>query len=493
MRYPRHRVYSILCFLLLLSAAVHAPTAAAQEERAAALLDTASNLRGIDAPRRQQALNDLVALGDAAVPFLLAKAQHGATQERQLAAQALGLIGNPEAEAVLLDVAGGEDPFAAASAKRALAELYTRLPPEALAARLGQTGDENAVLGALYGMYLLATRAEGDTVVLDETVEAGIRHWAQRPGKFQVPAIETLAYGRSAESATVLIDVLQSPDPEVILAALRALQRMKPSGSGARVEPLTRHAHPEVMLEAFATLDLLNYLGVEDAYVQFLTHPDPRLRIRAVGLLAQTLPQRETAVAGVGRVGAGGGGRRGSGFDALLDVTQDPEPPVRLAAVRVLMELGDPTAGHTLARLIGDGGDEHPQVRAAAAVALARLGQPGWRTPLARDARNRDPARKAIRIDAIRAFGMIADPQDLRVLLDALDDPDPEVSSVAAVSLGALGERGAGRHLFRKLRSDQPVVSRHAREALRTIFGSDPGADPAYWPVWGERQGLAGE
>lgn len=489
MQHPTRRACAILCIPLLLLS-ILPRVATARDDPAAPLLRTASDLRGTDAPRRRQALESLVALGADAVPYLLGKARDGATQERQLAAQALGRIGDPKAEAVLLEMARGADPFAAGAAKRALADLYAQMPPDALAERLAQTGDENIVLGALYAAYLQVTRdgAEG----LPAVVEAGVRPWARRSGAFRIPALETLAYGREGESAAALVEALQAKEADVLLAALRALQRMKPSGSGAQVEPLTRHENAAVMLEAFATLDLLNYRGVEDAYVQFLTHPNPQLRLRAVELLSTSLLQRETAVGGAGRVGVGGGARA-TPFDALLDVTQDPEPMVRLAAVRVLMELGDPTAGHTLARLIGEGGDEHPQVRAAAAVALARLGQPGWRTPLSRDARNTAPDRKAIRIDAIRAFGMIADPQDMRVLLDALDDPDPEVAAVAAVSLGALGDRGAGRHLYRKLRTGQPAVSRQAREALRVLFGSDPGADPAHWPTWGARQGLAEE
>lgn len=140
---------------------------------------------------------------------------------------------------------------------------------------------------------------------------------------------------------------------------------------------------------------------------------------------------------------------------------EDPDPAVRLAAIRGLALHGDPTHLPLLVRALSD---DESLVRLEAARGLQRLHHPEAIEPLLTAVREPDPRRPNLPAE-----------------------PQPEVRAAAAYALGQYAERRVVLALIAALNDSDLTVANNARQALRTLTGQDLGPDHAAWTDWSTR------
>ncbi|OLE25393.1 MAG: hypothetical protein AUG44_16120 [Actinobacteria bacterium 13_1_20CM_3_71_11] len=199
-------------------------------------------------------------------------------------------------------------------------------------------------------------------------------------------AAETLGSLRRRDAVPALCARLADRDPDVRLAAVRALGRIgDPAAAGPLLATLAIPEPAPVQLVAYALVQL--DAGADHALLAGLDHPDPQVRAtvldtlrlrgttgaeaRVVAVLREdpSAEVRRRAAAMLGRVG----GR--ASLDPLVAAARgDADREVRAAAARALGDLGTPAAVPALRDLVGD---RRYRVAHEAAAALVRLGDPG--------------------------------------------------------------------------------------------------------------------
>jgi HEAT repeat protein len=243
---------------------------------------------------------------------------------------------------------------------------------------------------------------------------------------------------RSALPRRTLIALMADVDPAAAADALVALD----DTAWAAIEPTAMTMLEQVRGDAHAALaDVFLRRGL---VAQALADVDGRSvirRARAAELLG--LLRRTETAAHVG---------------TLLD---DPDPEVRLVAVRALGRLGDPdVAGSLLGALTGPR-PAPSHVVAHALVGLGSAAAPALLAALEHD----DELVRATALDALRLLGVpgAAEP----VARTLREDPSLEVRRRAATTLGRVGRGAAVAHLLAATGADSPTVLR--AEAVRAL------------------------
>jgi HEAT repeat protein len=202
-------------------------------------------------------------------------------------------------------------------------------------------------------------------------------------------AAEVLGNLRRRDAVPALCERLTDRDPDVRLAAVRALGRI---GDAAAAGPLLATlATPDpapVQLVAYALVQLA--AGADGPLLAGLDHPDPQMRAtildtlrlrgttgaeaRVVEVLRgdPSAEVRRRAAAMLGRVGG-----RASLDPLVAAAAGDADREVRAAAAHALGDLGTPAAVPALRDLVGN---RRYRVAHEAAAALVRLGAPGVAT-----------------------------------------------------------------------------------------------------------------
>jgi HEAT repeat protein len=226
---------------------------------------------------------------------------------------------------------------------------------------------------------------------------------------------------RAADIARRLLGVaLQQSDPTIRWYALRAAVRLRDPALLDAVRPTARS--PDRYEQALA-LDLLANTDpslAREELLEALASPYRAIRLRGIQGLARlrdpTLVDR---------------------FDRVL--TNDPDPDLRLFAVRALLECGTDSVIPLLHRGLDDKVDA---VREESVKALVQLGDHGVRAVVRRRiAEDTAPDERAF---ALRLAGHIPDPALLNDVAPFLADPNPEVRAAAAgavLSIAALTEQ----------------------------------------------------
>ena len=142
---------------------------------------------------------------------------------------------------------------------------------------------------------------------------------------------------------------------------------------------------------------------------------------------------------------------------ALLD---DPEPEVRVAALRSLAVVDAPRVLASADRLATD---PSAAVRAELAVALAGAGD-GRVGVLLRQLIDADPVGD--RVAGLRAIGRVPNHELAALALTAIDDPDQNVRAGAITALSTVETPDAGEALVRALDDEAPMVRAAASVAL---------------------------
>ena len=487
---------------------------AAEETGASARAEAVQRLVPLVDPNRNRdrllaaaAARGLGESGDAAArPVLETLLAEGDPFLAEAAATALGRLGDPGAADALAAAATADPGRVANAAGEALAalpeapevgvalcELAVRSPDPALAARSARE----------------ARRRDADCPPRPLLARLG------RPGALAaLAALAELGFPRdvaaaAAEKVAPSLDPARTPDPEIRIAAARALVYL---GGPAAAPPVLRRvqalaalvaekrtrwiagalppAAPPEWVDAVsaaearelgALLALAGRLHAEGAHGLLAAHahdPLPVVRAGAVKGLADAgsgqalelataaLDDPDPAVRSAAAEGLARFGARGApALARAAEATGSATPVWRSVLARALGETGSAQAVPALAHLL-DG----PSA-AAAAAALARVGAPAGAPPLVEYlARPEAPARA----DAIEALAQLAARDAAPAIAALLTDDRPEVRATAARALGRLRFEQASPRL-EALRSDYyGRVRRAAVEALAKLPAGTP-------------------
>ena len=406
-----------------------------------------------------------VALAEAIAPLSRLLAEDEDPEVRQMAAFALGLIGDPAARPALqaalaqpvalvqgraaeaLGLIGDRADAAAVSAMvqthvkaGALAgiapdDLTHPLPPPTEAARLG-----------LYALVRLGDYGALAAAALDSTGQPVSRWW---------PVAYALQRLGDAKAAPALLALLATEGRFTAAFAARGLGVLKVA---AAADPLLRivterRAGPAVLVQAVRAIAALGDRRAERplAAIAADANADPGLRLEALNGLA--------AVGG------------GASVDLLMDLLSEPWAPVRGAAMRALAAADAVTF---LTALSGLDPDRDWTVRAAQAAALGTLtaeqAQPRLMAMLGDPDQRVVPAVLAALV-AVRAPGVEA------LLVERLEADDFVVRAAAARGLADLKAASAAAALaeaYRTGQRDNTYVARAA--ALAALAALDPAA-----------------
>lgn len=174
----------------------------------------------------------------------------------------------------------------------------------------------------------------------------------------------------------------------------------------------------------------------------------------------------------------------------MKHVGSDPDPNIRYAAYE---KLGNDSVYDTDAqkveavRLLVDAlkGDREPAgTRAMICRTLARIGHPDARPVLIQRVNDPEPL---VRVEAIRALGALAQPEDATILARAMTvDTQADCRTAAIEALGTMRTndlRVIGM-LVDAMDHEDPAIRLSAVEALRAIRGDDLGLETEPWRQW---------
>lgn len=311
-----------------------------------------------------------------------------------------------------------------------------------------------------------------------------------------------------------LVGVLKDDDPFTRCEAARALARIGPDAAEA-VRPLAEALNDDDALIRATAAYALGEIGsaareAVAALIGRLSDTDKVRKevIRALGRMGPAaVPDlvralkdtpvfvRHGAAYALGLIGP----EAGEAVPDLGRLLKDPDAGVRAVAAAALAEIG-PEAGAVTDALVAALADKTPEVRAQSQAALARVGAPAVPALL-----HALLVKKAtVRYRVLFVLGQIG-PQArkaVNALIDALDDRDPRIVSLAALALGEIGPeaRDAIRPLKGLFRSSSAEVRGSAALAVAKI---DPGEDhpfqelhrqlKQFHPVGGPSPGLAAQ
>jgi HEAT repeat protein len=143
----------------------------------------------------------------------------------------------------------------------------------------------------------------------------------------------------------------------------------------------------------------------------------------------------------------------------------DPSAAVRIEAASVIGGLGPSLVAPTMLRLLQE--DPEPAVRRAIAYSIGRSFMDQDRPAVEKALASAARAPDAqVRESALWAWGMIDGPQAKRVLHDGLKSTEPSVRRTAVEQLGRMNDPEVVPDLIAGLRDPQPEVRQAAAEAL---------------------------
>jgi HEAT repeat protein len=411
------------------------------------LLRLLSRLDGPQAERLVERIRDAVEPGGETVRSALDRLGDAVLSSRLVIVQFLGLRGREETAVPILEAAGDE----------ALAEVC---------------------LSTLEAMGEAAER---------QVAEA----WPQLPLAARRDACSLFGRSGGECSAVRLLAALEDTDPEIRIAAARAIARRRLAGALAplahRLDCVASDEEPENDEELQTLADALIEVGGEAANVA-----------RAVELLEARLTGavEEVRVA-VARVLGCIGRHEDTPLVTLL--MKDPSARVRRAAVDALARVEPGTAAEPLRLALAD---ESAPVRIAAAVALGASERDEVLDDLHSLAEDEDPRVRAAAVQALgRRFGPSLDAkrraQALAALEAALTD-DALVALAAVTALDSIGGEESGR-VSALLERAEPELVKEAVTCLGRHGAADqlemliPLVGHADWSVRAEAiQALAG-
>jgi len=340
------------------------------------------------------------------------------------------------------------------------------------------------VLGWLTGPAVerAMTRLLGNPAVRAEVVTA-LTQYGKRVVDLVVEQLQTddletrkaalIALGRIGDASAVpALSKLLDDDDELVVIAAGALAKIGDRQAFEALLKLLGHANTTVRQAAIGALNSIGHPDMGAKMEELLVHADPLIRESAVRIAGYFGYERCIRL--------------------LLERAGDAEENVRRSAVEHLAYLDHAEVLPVLCRTVRK---DTPRVRAAAAKALADFESPEARNALlaalsdsdswvryfaarsvgkqrcteAMEALSRlvkEDKAAHVRIAAVKALGMIGDPEAVSVLMDVADSPEEDLAVTALSALGRMEDAKAREKLLKTLRSSSAALRLGAVKGL---------------------------
>lgn len=369
------------------------------------------------------------------VPKLLQAMTSADQHEETAIVRLLGLLGDEESTAALIDLVTNQSGRVVAAAESALRELGSHAVVPLLEAIRHGDSEARAVLLPLVG-------ARGTDV---SAITACLSDPSPRVRSL---AIDTLARMGAVSAVSLVFAALRDPDARVAQAAVAAIQSLGSAESEALAIAAASDAEPAVRRAAIRILAYFGYPGALEPLLAAVSDADERVREVALGGLALLDDPRAA--------------------DAIHAALRDAVARTRAAAVRALGHLE--SGRDVLPALTEALADTDPWVRYFACQALARRRE--QRALPALIARLGDPAGQ-VRVGAIEALAQFRDPRATEALAGAAEGADADMRRAAIIGFGLSGSASAFPIIARALRDADASTRLVAVSALTTISGVD--------------------
>jgi cyclophilin family peptidyl-prolyl cis-trans isomerase/HEAT repeat protein len=383
-----------------------------------------------------------------AIPALTTMLQSDADPEvRQMAAFAMGLIGDASAAAALMTALSDADPLIQGRAAEALGMLAHKAAAQPIGAMVA-THVNASVLNGLIPDDMGYPKASGI-----EAVRLG--------------AYALVRLGAYDALAGALLDGDGRPRSRWWPVAF-AFQRINdPRAAGVLLDLFNGEGQ---LTRAFAAR------GLAAAKDQRAVAP----LLAAVEDAAAPLAVRIQAVRGIAALGAAGGGA----VMRRLITAQRVDQNLQLEAISALGQLRDPAAVDLLIDLVSA---EWPSVRAAALHALARTDVDTFVSSIS----GLEPdAHWSVRASLARTLGELAPDRAQAPLTMMLNDSDQRVIPAVLDALAKAGAPGAVDAMLARLKADDPVVRAAAARGLATLKAPNSAAALTEAFTTSQRDGL---
>ena len=380
-----------------------------------------------------------------AIPALTSILQSEPDAEvRQMAAFAMGLIGDAAAAGALTTALSDADPQIQGRAAEALGLLAHKAAAPAVAAMVSAHVNAGALSGLTpddlahpkapsadavrLGLYALVRLASYDAIaasVLDANGRPRSRWW---------PVAYALQRVNDARAVPPLLELLKGDGQLTRAFAARGLGQLKDARAAAPLLAAAENAGEAtaVRIQAVRGVALLGDPSAAAAMRRLIVSPkvDQNLQLEAVTALAQL--------------------RSPESVELLIDLVSAEWPSVRAAALNALARSDVDTF---ISSLSGLDPDPHWSVRAALATTLGDLGRDRAQAPLT----------------------------------TMLADADQRVLPAVLTALARIGATNAAAEMTARLKSDDPVVRAAAARGLATLKAAD--AAPALLEAYKRSQG----
>jgi HEAT repeat protein len=364
----------------------------------------------------------------------------------QAAARALGSIATAEAAKALQAVL----PWAEAANQAAICEGLFRSAETMLAA--GKTQPALAVYESLAAMKYLPLQVHAGAV-RGEIIARGPSTVALLKQSLLAPEYELFAVAirsalelRQLDTTKALAETLPQLTGDRELVAIKALGELGDVNAVAALLPRTRTGSKATRGAAIQAAIATGHAAVVPVLVQLLSDADAQISSAAQdGLAALAHPSASAAVAALLTSSAApqriaglelvGRRKMTSAIPALLKAAGDPEPAVRVAALKRLGELGGAAELEpVLQRLVKISESRELEIAGEAASAICvRVGNPKTSTgPVILALKNAAPAPRATLLGVLGAIGGADALLTVRL---ALSDANPEVHQAAVQAL----------------------------------------------------------
>jgi HEAT repeat protein len=338
------------------------------------------------APADPETAEELVAVGEPAIPSLVLALGHSDQEVRGLASWALSTIG-PKAVPALISALRDDD----AERSRAAAEALGRMLPEATPALIASLLAEDGV------------ERQAAAQALGEMVPEAVSHLVdalQREDALGVAQVLGEMGPVAREAVPALIEILQDED----LAARRLAAEVLGKIGLEEAIPALLAAAPDVPGGAAVAVrqmagEALAKIGARPALIEAVADDDVAVRRVAVEALAVMGLEGREAIA------------------ALIKALRDEDMVVRTLAVRALGDMG----AEAIPALIEAVEDDEPTARREAARALGRMGpEAPEAVPILIEALRDEGGDGSAYASALSYMG----PEAVPALLEALRDED---------------------------------------------------------------------
>ena len=385
-------------------------------------------------------------------------ARHPEPTVRRHAALAMGRIGDSRAVPTLLQLVSDADTAVQQDAAFALGLLAdsTALAPLADLVRNTATVQQTATHGELVTAIAKIGGSVAATFFEELLVRGAAEAETGNPPLVAVQALDEAWRLRNDAPVRMLTQLAESRNERVRLAAVYSLSRLRATGGASALlsatedeSPAIRQLGVRVLTRAYADSAELDPDGVATLVTRLLEDPDPGVRINALRVLGSYEDPRYAA--------------------AAADRISDPHPNVRIQALATLGRLGGTRAAAILEEHVEDGAFA---ARREALLGLARVDRAvAIRKSAAWILRDDDWQRRAV---GAQALGILGGDTALAWLEEMVGDLDGRVAASAFAAL-ARGDSTAALGFARDLLAhpDPVVRTLAANEIGDAVHGSD--------------------